>query len=199
VLEGYKVADKLKVHGAYASTFSDWWAYKAEVQDAIPYNAALMTDVGLTVAVNSDDAEQARHLNQEAAKSIKYGGLTEEQAFKMCTLNPAIMLHIADRVGSIKVGKDADVVLWNNNPLSVYATVQKTFVDGVEYFDRQRDSLQRIYIAKERNRLIQKMMAAKKGGAHTTPAVMTFDQINECEEGRSVSSIISGFNHSQNN
>lgn len=199
VLEGYKVADKLKVHGAYASTFSDWWAYKAEVQDAIPYNAALMTDVGLTVAVNSDDAEQARHLNQEAAKSIKYGGLTEEQAFKMCTLNPAIMLHIADRVGSIKVGKDADVVLWNNNPLSVYATVQKTFVDGVEYFDRQRDSLQRIYIAKERNRLIQKMMAAKKVGAHTTPAVMTFDQINECEEGRSVSSIISGFNHSQNN
>ncbi|HEX5150049.1 MAG TPA: amidohydrolase family protein [Parafilimonas sp.] len=184
ILEGYKVADKMKAHGAYASTFSDWWAYKAEVEDAIPYNMALMTNVGLTVAVNSDDPEQARHLNQEAAKSIKYGGLTEEQAFKLCTLNPAIMLHIADRVGSIKAGKDADVVLWNDNPLSVYATAQKTFVDGIEYYDRQRDSSMRIYITQERNRLIQKMLSAKKGGAKTQPAVRTFDQVNECEEDR---------------
>ncbi|MBV9961544.1 MAG: amidohydrolase family protein [Parafilimonas sp.] len=184
ILEGYKVADKMKAHGAYASTFSDWWAYKAEVQDAIPYNAALMTDVGMTVAVNSDDPEQARHLNQEAAKSIKYGGLTEEQAFKMCTLNPATMLHIADRVGSIKVGKDADIVLWNANPLSVYATAQKTFVDGIEYYDRQRDSTQRIYIANERNRLIQKMQAAKKGGAKTQPAVITQDAQIESEDGQ---------------
>jgi imidazolonepropionase-like amidohydrolase len=182
ILEGYKVADKMKAHGAYASTFSDWWAYKAEVEDAIPYNAALMTDVGLTVAVNSDDPEQARHLNQEAAKAIKYGGLTEEQAFKLCTLNPAIMLHIADRVGSIKVGKDADVVLWNNNPLSVYATAQKTFVDGIEYYDRQRDSTMRIYIANERNRLIQKMLTAKKDGAKTQPAVMSFDANNDSED-----------------
>ena len=192
ILEGYKVADKMKARGAYASTFSDWWAYKAEVEDAIPYNAALMTDVGLTVAVNSDDPEQARHLNQEAAKSIKYGGLTQEQAFKMCTLNPATMLHVADRVGSIKVGKDADVVLWNDNPLSVYATAQKTFVDGIEYYDRQRDSTMRIYIANERNRLVQKMLSAKKDGAKTQPAVMTQDQINECEEDR-VSSLIRGF------
>ncbi len=184
ILEGYKIADKMKAHGAYASTFSDWWAYKAEVEDAIPYNAALMTDEGLTVAVNSDDPEQARHLNQEAAKSIKYGGLTEEQAFKMCTLNPATMLHIADRVGSIKVGKDADVVLWNNNPLSVYATAQKTFVDGIEYYDRQRDSTQRIYIANERNRLIQKMLTAKKAGAKTQPAVMTRDAKVESEDGQ---------------
>ena len=189
ILEGYKVADKMKAHGAYASTFSDWWAYKAEVEDAIPYNAALMTDVGVTVAVNSDDPEQARHLNQEAAKSIKYGGLTEEQAFKLCTLNPATMLHIADRVGSIKVGKDADVVLWNNNPLSVYATAQKTFVDGIEYYDRERDSVMRISIASERNRLIQKMLTAKKDGVKTQPAVMTFDQINECEEDRKTSNI----------
>ncbi|MFT4155331.1 amidohydrolase family protein [Parafilimonas sp.] len=192
ILEGYKVADKMKARGVYASTFSDWWAYKAEVQDAIPYNAALMTDVGLTVAVNSDDAEQARHLNQEAAKTIKYGGLTPEQAFKTCTLNPAIMLHIADRVGSIKAGKDADLVLWNDNPLSVYATAQKTYVDGIEYYDRQRDSTLRIYIASERNRLIQKMLAAKKDGAKTQPAVRTFDQINECEEDR-VHSLVGGF------
>ncbi len=184
ILEGYKVADKMKAHGAYASTFSDWWAYKAEVEDAIPYNAALMTDEGLTVAVNSDDPEQARHLNQEAAKSIKYGGLTEDQAFKMCTLNPAIMLHIADRVGSIKTGKDADVVLWNNNPLSVYATAQKTFVDGIEYYDRQKDSTTRIYISSERNRLIQKMLTAKKEGAKTQPAIETFDAKAESEDGQ---------------
>lgn len=192
ILEGYKVADKLKAHGAYASTFSDWWAYKAEVQDAIPYNAALMTDVGLTVAVNSDDAEMARHLNQEAAKTIKYGGITPEQAFKMCTLNPAIMLHVAERVGSIKVGKDADLVLWNDNPLSVYATAQKTFVDGIEYYDRQRDSAMRVYITNERNRLIQKMLTAKKEGAKTQPAARTFDQINECEEDR-VGAMVGGF------
>lgn len=189
ILEGYKVADKMKARGAYASTFSDWWAYKAEVEDAIPYNAALMADVGLTVAVNSDDPEQARHLNQEAAKTIKYGGLTEDQAFKMCTLNPAIMLHVADRVGSIKVGKDADVVLWNDNPLSVYATAQSTFVDGIEYYNRQKDSAMRVYITNERNRLIQKMVTAKKDGAKTQPAVRTFDQINECEEDRRSSSV----------
>ncbi|HYK46353.1 MAG TPA: amidohydrolase family protein, partial [Parafilimonas sp.] len=170
ILEGYKVADKMKAHGAYASTFSDWWAYKAEVEDAIPYNAAIMTKVGVIVAVNSDDPEQARHLNQEAAKGIKYGGLTEEQAFKMCTLNPATMLHVADRVGSIKVGKDADVVLWTDNPLSVYARPEKTIVDGIVYYDRQRDSTLRVQIAAERNRLIQKMLAAKKSGAKTTPA-----------------------------
>jgi adenine deaminase len=179
----------MKAHGAYASTFSDWWAYKAEVEDAIPYNMALMTDVGLTVAVNSDDPEQARHLNQEAAKSIKYGGLTEEEAFKLCTLNPATMLHVADKVGSIKAGKDADVVLWNANPLSVYATAQKTFVDGIEYYDRQRDSTMRVYIASERNRLIQKMLSAKKEGVKTQPAVITQDQINECEEDRNSSQV----------
>lgn len=190
VLEGYKVADKMKARGTSASTFSDWWDYKAEVQDAIPYNVAIMTEVGVNVAVNSDDPEQARHLNQEAAKSIKYGGLSEEQAFKTCTLNPATMLHIADRVGSIKVGKDADVVLWNASPLSVYATVEKTWVDGTLYFDRQRDSIMRERIATERSRLIQKMLTAKKAGVKTTPAVLTPDEINECEEDRIVRSVV---------
>ena len=181
ILEGYKVADKMKAHGAAASTFSDWWAYKSEVQDAIPYNMAIMAKEGVVVAVNSDDAEQARHLNQEAAKSIRYGGLSEEEALKICTLNPATMLHIADRVGSIKVGKDADVVLWTENPLSVYAKPDKTIVDGIVYFDIQRDAQMRKQIADERNRLIQKMIAAKKGGAKSTPASITFDTINECE------------------
>jgi imidazolonepropionase-like amidohydrolase len=190
ILEGYKVADKMKAHGAAASTFSDWWAYKSEVQDAIPYNMAIMDKEGLVVAVNSDDPETARHLNQEAAKSIKYGGLSEEEAWKICTLSPAIMLHVSDRVGSIKIGKDADVVLWSADPLSVYAKAEKTIVDGIVYFDIDRDEQTRKQIADEKNRLIQKMIDAKKGGAKTTPAVMTFDQINECEIDREISNTV---------
>ena len=121
ILEGYKVADKMKAHGANASTFSDWWAYKTEVQDAIAYNATIMQKVGLNVCINSDDAEMARRLNQEAAKSVKYGGMSEDDAWKMVTINPAKALHVSDRTGSIKTGKDADLVLWNDNPLSIYA------------------------------------------------------------------------------
>jgi len=192
ILEGYKVADKMKAHGAAASTFSDWYNYKSEVQDAIAYNPAIMQKVGLTVAVNSDDAEMARHLNQEAAKSVKYGNVPELEAFKMCTINPAIMLHVADRVGSIKVGKDADLVLWTDNPLSVYAHPEKTMVDGIVYFDVQKDEAMRKQIASERSRLIQKMILAKKDGAKTTPATVTFDMLNECEVDRQVKSNIWG-------
>jgi len=165
ILEGYKVADKMKAHGVLgASTFSDWWAYKMEVQDAIAYNAAIMQKVGLVVAVNSDDAEQARHLNQEAAKAVKYGGVSEEEAFKMCTLNPAIMLHIADRVGSIKVGKEADVVLWNDHPLSIYAKPLYTLVDGTIYFDLNKDAEIQKAMNDERTRLIQKIIAERRNG-----------------------------------
>lgn len=181
ILEGYKVADKMKAHGVAASTFSDWWAYKMEVQDAMAYNAAIMQKVGLMVAINSDDAEMARHLNQEAAKSIKYGNVAETEALNMNTINPATMLHVADRVGSIKVGKDADVVLWTASPVSVYAKPEKTIVDGIVYFDIEKDKLMQQQIAAERNRLIQKMITAKKGGAKTTPATVTFDVVNECE------------------
>ncbi len=162
ILEGYKVADKMKAHGSNASTFSDWWAYKLEVQDAIAYNAAIMVKEGLNVCINSDDAEMARRLNQEAAKSVKYGGLTEDQAFKMVTLNPAKALHVDDRVGSIKVGKDADLVLWSDNPLSIYAMSLYTIVDGAIYFDREKDAVMRKQIAAERNRIIQKMIAEGK-------------------------------------
>lgn len=181
ILEGYKVADKMKAHGVAASTFSDWWAYKMEVQDAMAYNAAIMQKVGLIVAINSDDAEMARHLNQEAAKSIKYGNVSETEALNMNTINPATMLHVADRVGSIKVGKDADVVLWTASPVSIYAKPEKTIVDGVVYFDIEKDKLMQQQIAAERNRLIQKMINAKKAGAKTTPATVTFDVVNECE------------------
>ena len=144
ILEGYKVADKMKAHGANASTFSDWWNYKMEVVDAIPYNACIMQKVGLNVAINSDDAEMARRLNQEAAKSVKYGGMSEEEAWKMVTINPAKMMHIDEQTGSIKAGKDADLVIWSDNPLSIYAKAEKTIVDGIIYFDRDKDAAMRI-------------------------------------------------------
>ena len=182
ILEGYKVADKMKAHGANASTFSDWWAYKMEVQDAIPYNAAIMHNAGVNVAINSDDAEMARRLNQEAAKSIKYGGMSEEDAFKMVSLNPAIMLHVDKSVGSIKVGKDADLVLWSDNPLSIYAKPEKTIVDGIVYFDLDRDKQLRQQIKTERNRIIQKMLDEKKSGSPVMGAMPSFKQMNVCEE-----------------
>ncbi len=180
ILEGYKVADKMKEHGANASTFSDWWAYKMEVQDAIPYNAYIMTRVGLNVAINSDDAEMARRLNQEAAKSVKYGGLTEEEALRMVTINPAKMLHVDDRVGSIKVGKDADLVLWSDNPLSIYAKSLYTIVDGTVYFDRDKDMEMRKQVKDERTRLIKKMVGEKREGRPTIPAQPSFKYINTC-------------------
>ena len=180
ILEGYKVADKMKVHGSNASTFSDWWYYKQEVIDASAYNAAIMQKVGLNVCINSDDAEQARRLNQEAAKTVKYGGVGEEDALKMVTLNPAKALHVADKVGSIKVGKDADLVLWSNHPLSIYAVAEKTMVDGIVYFDRTRDLELRKKISSERNRLVQKMLGEKRSGAPTRPAEPSWQVILSC-------------------
>jgi imidazolonepropionase-like amidohydrolase len=141
ILEGYKVADKMLKHGSFVSTFSDGWAYKMEVEDASPYNAAIMQKVGLTVAINSDDAEMARRLNQEAAKIVKYGGVTEEEALKMVTLNPAKMLHLDKELGTIESGKSADLVLWSGHPLSVYSRAEKTIIDGMIYFSREQGHL----------------------------------------------------------
>lgn len=180
ILDGYKVADKMKAHGAAASTFSDWWNYKMEVVDAIPYNATIMSKVGLNVAINSDDAEMARRLNQEAAKSIKYGGMSEEDAFKMVTLNPAKMLHVDQKVGSIKVGKDADLVLWSDNPLSIYAKAEKTLVDGIVYFDRAADTEMRKQQMTERNRLIQKMNGEKRAGGPTAAPMPSYQILMNC-------------------
>ncbi|WP_018630905.1 amidohydrolase family protein [Niabella aurantiaca] len=182
ILEGYKVADRIKQHGANVSTFSDWWGYKNEVRDAIPYNAAIMHRLGLNVCINSDDAEMARRLNQEAAKTIRYGGVSEEEALKMVTLNPAKALHIDSRVGSIKAGKDADLVLWSDNPLSIYARALYTMVDGAIYFDRQQDGEGRVQRAAERNRLIQKMLSAGKNGALVIPARPTAQVVLHCED-----------------
>jgi imidazolonepropionase-like amidohydrolase len=165
ILEGYKLADKMKAHGANASTFADWWAYKLEVMDAIPYNAAMLTKVGVNTAINSDDAEMGRRLNQEAAKTIKYGGLTEVQALKLVTLNPAKMLHIDDKVGSIKVGKSGDLVLWTDNPLSIYAKVSKTMIDGQIYYDIDDNTKLIEETNKERARIIAKLIIEKNKGA----------------------------------
>ncbi len=167
ILEGYKVADKMKAHGVNASTFADWWAYKYEVMEAIPYNAALLHQMGVNVAINSDDAEMGRRLNQEAAKVVKYGGVSEEEALKMVTLNPAKMLHLDATMGSIKVGKDADIVLWSDHPLSIYAKAEMTFVDGVLRYSVQKDQQLQVQNKKERERIIQKMIAAKRNGEKT--------------------------------
>ncbi len=182
ILEGYKVADKMLKHGANASTFSDWWAYKVEVEDAIPYNAAIMHKTGLNVAINSDDAEMARRLNQEAAKTMKYGGLSAEEALNLVTINPAKMLHVADKVGSIKVGKDADVVVWSDSPVSIYAKSLFTIVDGTVYFDREKDEQMQKEVALEKARLIKKLIGEKRSGSFTVPPMPTYSIMHTCSE-----------------
>jgi imidazolonepropionase-like amidohydrolase len=182
ILEGYKVADKLKKHRAGASTFADWWAYKMEVMDAIPYNAAMMHKAGVMVAINSDDAEMARRLNQEAAKTIKYGGVSEEDAWKMVTLNPAKLLHLDAVMGSIKVGKDADLVIWSGNPLQVSVKVEKTFVDGILFYDAVDSETKDLENKSERQRIIQKMLKAKMGGQPTFTPQPKVQHLWHCDD-----------------
>ena len=181
ILEGYKVADKMKAHGIAGSTFSDWWAYKNEVAEAIPYNGKIMHNVGVTTAFNSDDAEMARHLNQEAGKSVLYGNVPEEDALKFVTLNPARMLHIDDKVGSLKAGKDADVVIWTANPLSIYARAEKTFVDGIAYWDIEKDMQVIKTQQAEKARLIQKMLESKSKGGRTQRPLGDAPRLYNCE------------------
>ena len=175
VLEGYKVAAEIARHGAGASTFTDFWGYKMEAYDAIAYNAAIMVRHGVVTSVNSDSDERARRLNIEAAKTVRYGGLTEEEALKLVTLNPAIQLGIDKRVGSIDVGKDADLAVWSAHPFSVYARVEQTFVDGELLFDRQTDLARRTQLEAERKQLEQaeSNRAPSSGGAppRTPPSV----------------------------
>jgi imidazolonepropionase-like amidohydrolase len=155
VLEGYKVAKEIAQHGAGASTFADFWGYKIEAYDAIAYNTAIMVRHGINTSVNSDSNERARRLNIEAAKAMRYGDLTEEEALKLITMNPAWQLGIQDRVGSIDVGKDADLAIWSAHPLSVYARVDTTLIDGEVFFDRQQDLARRAELEKERATLEQ--------------------------------------------
>ena len=182
ILEGYKVADKMAKHGAAGAGFADWWNYKYEVYDAIPQNAKLMQDAGVLASINSDDAEMARRLNQEAAKSVMYASMDEVAAWKLVTLNPAKTLKVDSRVGSIKVGKDADLVLWSTNPLSIYAKAEQTYVDGVKFFDREEDVKMQDEVRKERARLIQKVLAAKKSGAPIQAVQRRGQRQYECED-----------------
>lgn len=182
ILEGYKLADKMKKHGANASTFADWWAYKYEVIDAIPYNAALMHNAGVNVAINSDDAEMGRRLNQEAAKTIKYGKLTEEEAWKTVTLNPAKMLQLQNNLGSITTGKDADLVIWSDNPLSIYAKPEYTFVDGICYYSLARDKYLQEQIMLTRARIINQLLQAQKNGGQTQSHISTPEPNYHCND-----------------
>ncbi len=163
VLEGYKVAKEIAAHGAGASTFSDWWGYKIEAEDAIPGNAALMTHKGVLTSINSDSAEHARRLNTEAAKSVRWGDLNDDQALALVTINPARQLGIADRVGSIEVGKDADVVIWSHHPLSTYAIVERTYIDGRLYYDREAELARVEAVEKEKAALMERLNGGRGG------------------------------------
>ena len=165
ILEGYKVAPEMARHGAAGSTFSDWWAYKFEVYDAIPYNGALMHEAGVVVSFNSDSSELARRLNLEAAKAVKYGGVPEDEAFKFVTLNPAIQLRLDDRVGSLEPGKDADFAIWSTNPLSTYSMCLETWIDGIRYFDREEDASLRRRDTERREELITILLDAQMGSS----------------------------------
>jgi imidazolonepropionase-like amidohydrolase len=165
VLEGYKVAKEIAARGDGASTFSDWWNYKVEATDANPYNAAIMHKKGVLVSLNSDDAggaELMRRLNTEAAKVMKYGGLTEDEALAMITINPAKQMQIDKWVGSIEPGKDADIVIYDKNPLSMYSKVEKVFIEGKQYFDRDSDLTARPKVEAQKNGLVQKEKEAEK-------------------------------------
>jgi N-acetylglucosamine-6-phosphate deacetylase len=164
VLEGYKIADELAKRHIGGSTFSDWWAYKNEVVDAQAYNGALMHDVGVVVSYNSDSGELARRLNSEAGKAVKYGGVPPEEALKFVTINPAIQLHVQDRVGSLEPGKDADLALWSGAPLEAHTRCEQTWIDGRKYFDRAADLERRKVEAGMRAVLIQKALADPDAG-----------------------------------
>ncbi|MCH2025898.1 MAG: amidohydrolase family protein, partial [Verrucomicrobiales bacterium] len=161
VLEGYKVADAIAEIGAGGSTFSDWWAYKFEVYDAIPYNGSLMSEVGVVTSFNSDDSELACRMNVEAAKAVKYGGFSEEEALKFVTINPAKQLRIDTKVGSLEPGKDADFVIWNGHPLSTYSKAEQTWIEGIRYFDIGTDRVLRERAVNERSRLVNKVISKK--------------------------------------
>ncbi|HEY0172403.1 MAG TPA: amidohydrolase family protein [Pyrinomonadaceae bacterium] len=171
VLEGYKVAAEIARHGAGASTFTDFWGYKMEAYDAIAYNAAIMVRHGVVTSVNSDSDERARRLNIEAAKTVRYGGLTEEEALRLITLNPAVQLGIDKRTGSIDVGKDADIAVWSAHPFSVYARVEQTFIDGELLFDRAADIARRPALEAERKALeaAEANRAPAQGGTPPRP------------------------------
>jgi imidazolonepropionase-like amidohydrolase len=202
ILEGYKVADAIAAIGAGASSFSDWWAYKVEVYDAIPHNGAMLHDAGIVTSFNSDSNELATRLNTEAAKAVKFGGLSEEEALKFVTLNPARQLRIDARVGSLEPGKDADFVIWSAHPLSGFARAEQTWIDGKRYFDLDTDRQLQDFALAERERLValalpkrMKALAKKKkleevktdgstNDASTPRTLLPFASLSECLSSR---------------
>jgi imidazolonepropionase-like amidohydrolase len=185
VLEGYKVAERIAEHGAGASTFTDWWGYKFEVIDAIPYNGTIMNEVGVVTSFNSDSNELARRMNNEAAKAVKYGGVSQEEALKFVTINPAKQLGIDQYVGSLEKGKNGDFVIWSDNPLSSYTHCEQTWIEGTQYFSKERDAEMRNRIADERNMLIQKILTSddKDGGKPMKPNGDSNSYFYSCSEG----------------
>ena len=163
VLEGYKVADEIAKHGAGASTFSDWWAYKFEVYDAIPYNGSLMRERGVIVSFNSDSSDLSRRLYLEAAKAVKYGGTPEEEALKFVTLNPAKQLRIDQWVGSLEAGKDGDFVIWSKSPLDSTTVCLQSWIEGKKYFDRDHEAGRSEALEKERAALLEKAKRLQSG------------------------------------
>lgn len=178
-LEGYRVAKEIAEHGANASILPDWWAYKAEAYEAIPGNAAIMTRKGIVVSVHSDSNEAARHFYMEAAKLIKYGDLSEEEALRLVTLNPAIQIGLDKRIGSIDVGKDADLVIFNGHPFSVYSRPETTMIEGVVYFDRGEDLKRREQMAREKKELIEREKKAPRDSQPTQPPQMPLPTLTE--------------------
>jgi len=164
-LEGYKIASEIQQAGTGLSSFADEWSYKIEAYDAIPYNVPILLQHGVVATVNSDSDERARRLNIDAAKLVRYGGLSDDDALKTITYNGAVQLGVQDRVGSIEIGKDADVVIWSGHPLSVYSSAETTFIDGEVFFDKQKDLAMRDQMAKERAAL----EAAERGRRAIVP------------------------------
>jgi len=161
VLEGYKLARRMAEHGAGGSGFIDWWNFKHEASDAIPYNPALMAMAGVLTGLHSDNPELARRMNLEAAKAVRYGGVDPHEAVKMITANPARQLGVGDRTGRLEAGLDADFVIWNGHPLSVYSRVEQTWVDGRRYFDREADLAAREALEEERLALMAEVLASE--------------------------------------
>ncbi|HEX9962743.1 MAG TPA: amidohydrolase family protein, partial [Pyrinomonadaceae bacterium] len=182
-LEAYKIAPEIAKHGAGVSIFVDSWSYKLEAYDAIPYNAAILWKAGVSVSINSDSDERMRRLNLDAAKVMKYGGVPEEEALKMITLNAAKQLGVDKRTGSVEVGKDADLVIWNAHPFSVYSRPEMTMIEGEFYFERSRDLLRRQEFQREREAL-EKMDVNKApgSGATTQPRIPSEKRVEDRDE-----------------
>jgi len=172
-LEAYKIAPEVAKHGAGASIFADSWSYKLEAYDSIPYNAYILWKNGVVVSINSDSDERMRRLNLDAAKAMRYGGVPEEEALKMITLNPAKHLGIDKRTGSIEQGKDADIVIWNTHPFSSFSHPEITMIEGEVYFDRAADIQKRSLIAKEREELEKLDVNRAPASGGTSPRIPT--------------------------